>query len=177
MPITAFPPQMLDILEDFLFSFQDPTGLLPDADADPQPDSGAAAASEANARWACSPTCGTPVLLVLDTPCRLSIPPQWSPERSLGAKHSPIRVPLGEQRPAALPCHPRACSHRRCSDEGGGGEASEGRGSEEEEDYVRGRRGSAIRYFRLDGSTKGWQRQAMMDSFNSLHCKVGAALS
>jgi hypothetical protein len=45
---------------------------------------------------------------------------------------------------------------------------------EEEEDFVRGRRGSVIRYFRLDGSTKGWQRQAMMDSFNSLDCKVGA---
>ena len=44
---------------------------------------------------------------------------------------------------------------------------------EEEEDFVAGRRGSAIRYFRLDGGTKGWQRQAMMDSFNAPDCKVG----
>lgn len=29
-----------------------------------------------------------------------------------------------------------------------------------------------IRYFRLDGKSKQWQRQAMMDLFNSINCKV-----
>ena len=52
-------------------------------------------------------------------------------------------------------------------------EEGEEHGQEEEEDFVRGRAGSAIRYFRLDGKSKGWQRQAMMDSFNSLDCRVG----
>lgn len=171
---------MLDILEDFLFSFQDPTGLLPDADADPQPDSGAAATSEADARWACS---------CLRYPCFFCF---WTRlagcvfllSGHLKAAWEPRDFPVGgsSARNDPLPCPavptpaPTADSHHR-SDEGGGGEASEAHGSEEEEDYVRGRRGSAIRYFRLDGSTKGWQRQAMMDSFNSLHCKVGAALS
>jgi hypothetical protein len=67
-----------------------------------------------------------------------------------------------------------------CSDEAAaaaaaaaGDEEGEEHDQEEEEDFVRGRAGSAIRYFRLDGKSKGWQRQAMMDSFNSLDCRVG----
>ncbi len=93
--------------------------------------------------------------------------------------------------PAAIclplpPLLPRACS----TGDGAAGEGSEATASAaasgsvpptseqlggDEEDFVRGRRGSVIRYFRLDGKTKGWQRQAMMDSFNSINCKVRRA--
>ncbi|PSC71333.1 chromodomain-helicase-DNA-binding 3 isoform X1, partial [Micractinium conductrix] len=61
-------------------------------------------------------------------------------------------------------------------DEGAGSREESPHDAEEEEDFVRGRRGSVIRYFRLDGKSKQWQRQAMMDLFNSINCKVKVML-
>eukprot|EP00887_Chlorella_sp_A99_P000453 scaffold17.g453.t1 len=57
----------------------------------------------------------------------------------------------------------------------GEGQGAGGSGSDDDseaEQLVRGRRGSVIPYFRLDGSTKLQDRQAMMDAFQRPDCPV-----
>ena len=71
-----------------------------------------------------------------------------------------------------VPCSEEASEGEEGKEEGEGEESSD-----DEEAMVRGRRGSVVPYFRLDGKTKPKDRQAMMDRFNDTACKVGGACS
>ncbi|KAL4854430.1 Chromodomain-helicase-DNA-binding protein 3 [Chlorella vulgaris] len=149
--------EMLDILEDFLHDFQDTSGLLPKAEEDAA--DGCKGGGNSGGGNSGGGKSGS------DEAAGLSNR-EGSKEPSPTAR---ARLPAQVQpSDAAEALEAKQLGQQEVKEE----ETKEEHEHEEEEDFVRGRRGSVIRYFRLDGSTKGWQRQAMMDSFNSLDCKV-----
>lgn len=191
---------MLDILEDFLHDFQDASGLLPTAQEDPARSGGGGEQREAEERrcgwrvggasnhtcrralplqqlsgWMQLPTTSPSVPPV--PPCRSGVegeedeePHDASEEAEFtrGRPGSVVRAlncgsteAVAGGVTAAARRAASACSVQQCQ-------------IQATRPFIPLAASSCpqIRYFRLDGRTKSWQRQAMMDSFNAEGCHV-----